>query len=207
MRSVEEQRSTCSSWSPPHWAGACAACGEPMLEQTPGRNCGPGRGAHTRSRFFGRNSSWERPILNSFWRIVSLRRDPLLKHGKSVSIKEQQNPSVLGWPILFLIASKLVSPSQVGFSHESNWWVTSLFILIHELLLFFSPCWVGGVESRSAGTWQPAKGQPTTATLRMWTNLNFAGLCSFEFFPVQVPWSCQWWQCEQIQQLGFSVVD
>lgn len=69
----------------------------------------------------------------------------------SVRIKKQQNSSVMGWPILFLIASKLVFPSQLVFSHECNWWVTFLFVLIHELfLLFFSPSRVGGVR---AGPW------------------------------------------------------
>lgn len=93
------------------------------------------------------------PRWNSLWKTVSLWRDPMLEHGKSVRIKGQQNPSVMGWPILFLIGSKLVFPSQVGFSHECNWWVTSLFILIYELFpLFFSPSQVGGVR---AGQWAP----------------------------------------------------
>lgn len=43
------------------------APGEPLLKQTPGRNNGPGRGAHSRSRFSGRNSRlWERPPLEHF---------------------------------------------------------------------------------------------------------------------------------------------
>lgn len=60
-----------------------AAPGEPMLKQAPGRKYGPGRGAHTRNRFSGRNSSsCERPLLEQFPGTVSLWRDPVLEHGK-----------------------------------------------------------------------------------------------------------------------------
>lgn len=112
----------------------------------------------------------------------------------------------MGWPVLFLIASKLVFPSQVGFSHECNWWVTSLFILIHELFLLFpSPSEVGGVR---AGQWAPGSQPRVTPLQQCWgcAQTSTLQLCSCEFSPVHVPWSSQWWQHEQIQQLGCAVI-
>ena len=89
-------------------------CRDTTLEQGPGRNCGPWRGAHAGAVFLaGSITPWgthngavhscrtapcgKDPCWKSLWRTVSCELDPKMEQGKSMRRKDRQRPSTMNW--------------------------------------------------------------------------------------------------------------
>ncbi|GAB0178082.1 secretory carrier-associated membrane protein 1-like [Grus japonensis] len=88
-----------------HAVKEATACGEPVFEQTPGRSCGPRRGAHTGAGFLPETVAYGGPMQEQSipegltpWKgcmLEQLVKDPTLEQGKSTGRKEQQKQHVM----------------------------------------------------------------------------------------------------------------
>jgi len=109
-RSMVEQISTHSPWRTPGWSRwvrpkEAVTPGGPMLEQAPGRACGPvERGTHSREGLLsGLVTPWDtHGGAACSWRSAPLGRDPCWSRGKVSGVlllrrKEQQRQCVTNW--------------------------------------------------------------------------------------------------------------